>query len=89
MKKSFGTKMKVWAIGALAVVASGTFTSCHEEIAEENRFTFKGELISNHLENNERYSNFCTIYAKLCYNRLVKYQIMKSEKYRYNKALPS
>ena len=53
--------MKVWAIGALAVVASGTFTSCHEEIAEENRFTFKGELISNHLENNERYSNFCTI----------------------------
>ena len=61
MKKSFGTKMKVWAIGALAVVAGGTFTSCQEEIAEENRFTFKGELISHHLDNNERYSNFCKI----------------------------
>ena len=61
MKKSFGTKMKVWAIGALAVVAGGTFTSCQEEIAEENRFTFKGELISHHLDSNERYSNFCKI----------------------------
>lgn len=53
--------MKVWAIGALAVVAGGTFTSCQEEIAEENRFTFKGELIADHLENNEMYSSFCTI----------------------------
>ena len=53
--------MKVWAIGALAVVAGGTFTSCQEEIAEENRFTFKGELIADHLKNNEMYSNFCTI----------------------------
>ena len=61
MKEPFGTKMKVWAIGALAVVAGGTFTSCQEEIAEENRFTFKGELIADHLENNEMYSSFCTI----------------------------
>ncbi|MBR4967682.1 MAG: fasciclin domain-containing protein [Bacteroidaceae bacterium] len=62
MKKSFGAKMKVWALSALTIVAGGTFTSCSDEIAESNRFTFTGELISNHLKNNpDKYSNFCKI----------------------------
>ena len=62
MKKSFGTKMKVLALTALTAVTSSTFTSCQNEIAEENRFTFTGELISDHLlKHPERYDKFCTI----------------------------
>ena len=62
MKKSFGTKMKVWALGALAVIMGGTFTSCSDEIEESSRFTFKGELIADHLKNNpDKYSSFCKI----------------------------
>ena len=62
MKKSFGTKMKIWAIGALTIVAGCTFTSCSEEIAEENRFTFTGELIADHLKKYpDKYGEFCKI----------------------------
>ena len=65
MKKSFGTKMKVLALSALTAVASSTFTSCQNEIAEENRFTFTGELIADHLKKHpEKYSHFCTILEK-------------------------
>ena len=64
MKKSFGTKMKVWALGALSIVASGAFTGCSDEIPEESRFTFTGELIADHLKNNEEYSSFCEILKK-------------------------
>ncbi|MBQ5645164.1 MAG: fasciclin domain-containing protein, partial [Bacteroidaceae bacterium] len=64
MKKPFGTKMKVWALGALAIVISGTFTSCKDEIPEGSRFTFKGELISDHLQKNPEYSSFCKILEK-------------------------
>ena len=61
MKKSFGIKMKVLAFSALALVAGSTFTSCTDEPDVENRFTFKGELIADHLKNNDKYSNFCKI----------------------------
>lgn len=62
MKKSFGTKMKVWALGALTVVMGSTFTSCQQEIAEESRFTFTGKLIADYLkEDTARFSNFCQI----------------------------
>lgn len=62
MKKFFGTKMKVWALGALTVVAGSTFTGCSDEIEESSRFTFTGELIADHLKNNpDKYSNFCKI----------------------------
>ena len=61
MKKSFGIKMKVLAFSALALVAGNTFTSCTDEPDVENRFTFKGELIADHLKNNDKYSNFCKI----------------------------
>ena len=61
MKKPFGTKMKVWALGALALVASSTFTSCREKIEEENRFTFTGKLIADYLKEDSQFSNFCQI----------------------------
>lgn len=61
MKKSFGTKMKVWALGALTLFAGSTFTGCRDEIEESSRFTFTGELIADHLKNNDKYSNFCKI----------------------------
>lgn len=65
MKKSLGTKMKVWALGALTVITGSTFTGCTDEIAEENRFTFTGELIADHLKNNpEYYSDFCVVLEK-------------------------
>ena len=64
MKKSFGTKMKVWALGALTVIAGSTFTSCQQEIAEENRFTFTGKLIADQLKENDKYDNFCFILEK-------------------------
>ncbi len=57
--------MKVWALGALSIVASGAFTGCSDEIAEESRFTFTGELIADHLKNNPgKYRNFCKILEK-------------------------
>lgn len=64
MKKFLGTKMKVWAIGALAALSSGVFTSCTDEILMENRFTFTGELIADHLQKHKKYDNFCEILSK-------------------------
>ena len=65
MKKDFGKEMKVWALAALTLFSGATFTSCNDEIDAENRFTFKGELISTYLENNpETFSNFCVILDK-------------------------
>lgn len=64
MKKSFGTKMKLVALSAIALVATSTFTGCVQEIAEENRFTFTGKLIADHLKENDKYDNFCFILEK-------------------------
>ena len=65
MKKDFGKEMKVWALAALTLFSGATFTSCNDEIDAENRFTFKGELISTYLENNpETFSNFCVVLDK-------------------------
>ncbi len=64
MKKSLGTKMKVWAIGALAALSSGVFTSCTDEIPMESRFTFTGELIKDHLKKHDKYKKFCEILDK-------------------------
>ena len=62
MKKPFGNKMKVLAFSTMALVAGSVFTSCRQEIAEESRFTFTGELIADHLKNNpDKYSYFCEI----------------------------
>ena len=64
MKKPFGTKMKVWALGALALITSSTFTGCKDEVIEENRFTFTGKLIADHLKEDPKFSNFCEILKK-------------------------
>lgn len=65
MKKTFGKEIKVWALAALTLFSGTAFVSCDDEVDAENRFTFKGELISNYLENNpERFSSFCTILDK-------------------------
>ena len=64
MKKSFGIKMKVLAFSALTLITGSTFTSCVQEIAEENRFTFTGKLIADHLKENDKYNNFCFILEK-------------------------
>ena len=62
MKKPFGIKMRVLAFSTLALVASSLLTSCRQEIAEESRFTFTGELIADHLKKNpDKYSHFCQI----------------------------
>ena len=58
-------KIKTFALAALAVISSAVFTGCVEDVPMENRFTFKGELISTYLENNpDRFSSFTTILSK-------------------------
>lgn len=62
MKKPFGIKMRTLAFSTLALIAGSVFTSCRQEIAEESRFTFTGELIADHLKKNpDKYSYFCEI----------------------------
>ena len=65
MKKTFGIKMKGWAIGAFAVISAMSLTGCNDEINEKNRFTFESEVIADYLKNNpEKFSNFCEILQK-------------------------
>ena len=65
MKKPFEKKIKVWALAAMTLFSATTFVSCDDEIGDENRFTFKGELITTYLENNpEKFSNFVQILDK-------------------------
>lgn len=50
------------AITALSVLLT---TACQEEVDTNNRFTFKGELIAGHLENNpQRFSKFAYILTR-------------------------
>ena len=57
--------MKVLALGALTLFSCAAFVSCDDEVGAENRFTFKGELISTYLESNpQRFSNFVYILDK-------------------------
>ena len=64
MKKTF-VNMKAWAFASLALFFGATFVGCVDDVPQENRFTFTGELISTYLENNsERFSNFIAILDK-------------------------
>lgn len=64
MKKTFGN-MKAWVFASLTIFLGTAFVSCVDDVPQENRFTFKGELISTYLENNaDRFSNFITILEK-------------------------
>lgn len=54
-------------------------TSCLDDVAEENRFTWTGELISDHLENHpEKYSKFVTILKKANISKKAKSSIFKT-----------
>lgn len=62
MKKNLVTNLKNLVIGGVLLLCGSTFVSCEDEISTESRFTFTGELIADHLENNpEKFSNFCEI----------------------------
>ena len=63
--KTTRQRLRALAFTAIAFVSAGFFTACDDEIDMENRFTFKGELISTYLQNNpERFSSFTYILDK-------------------------
>ena len=65
MMKTFGMKMKGWALGALAVISAASFTGCNDDVDKSNRFTFQSEQIADYLQNNpEKFSSFCEILSK-------------------------
>ena len=65
MNHKFAKSIRTCVLASIALLAGGTFTSCDDRIADENRFTFTGELISTHLENNpEKFSSFVEILKK-------------------------
>lgn len=65
MNINFAKSIKRLAIGALLTLPCCTFTACDDEIDQSNRFTFKGELIATHLENNpDKFSKFSEILRK-------------------------
>lgn len=65
MKKAISLNLKTWVLLSLTMFVGGTFTGCQEEVDQSNRFTFTGEVISTHLENNpEKYSHFVEILSK-------------------------
>ena len=65
MKKSISSNLKAWALLSLAVLTGSTFTGCQDDVDQGNRFTFTGEVISTHLQNNpEKYSHFVEILSK-------------------------
>lgn len=65
MNHRFFNSVKTYALAIVVLFASSAFTSCDDRIEDENRFTFKGELIATHLEGNpEKYSHFVEILTK-------------------------
>ena len=72
-------RLKALAFSAIALVSAGFFTACNDDIDLENRFTFKGELISTYLENNpERFSNFTQILSKAKIGKKTSGSILKT-----------
>lgn len=76
MKKKNAISMLAVSIMALASVFS--FTSCQDEVDKGNRFTFTGELISDHLENNPQFSSFATILSKARIGKKASGSILKT-----------
>lgn len=65
MNKSIIKYLRKLAFGALLVMSCYAVTGCDDTIEEENRFTFTGELIADHLKNKpEKFSTFCNILEK-------------------------
>lgn len=55
---------KVLVLGLLASFSLATLNGCQDEVDKSNRFTFTGELISDYLQNNPEFSDFCFILDK-------------------------
>lgn len=64
MNKILVNSLKNLAIVALLLMCSNVFVSCEDEITDERRFTFTGQLISDYLKDNEEFSHFCKILQK-------------------------
>ena len=65
MKKAISLNLKTWVLLSLTAFVGGTFIGCQEEVDQSNRFTFTGEVIATHLENNpDKYSHFTEILSK-------------------------
>jgi uncharacterized surface protein with fasciclin (FAS1) repeats len=76
MKKT--TKFSTFA-ATLLLVLGCVFTGCNDEIDGSSRFTFTGELISTHLENNpEKFSDFTHILSKAKIGKKVSGSILKT-----------
>ena len=45
----------------LAILGGYMLTSCNDDMAEENYYTFTGEMMSDYLQNHEEYSEFAAI----------------------------
>lgn len=56
--------VKVLAFGLLASFSALTICGCEDEVDKSNRFTFTGELISDYLEKNPDFSDFCFVLNK-------------------------
>ena len=79
MKHSFFEKTRHLLLVVAALAVSAAFTSCEDEIANKNRFTFKGELIAGHLENNpDKFSNFTYILSKAKIGKKASGSILKT-----------
>lgn len=67
------------ALLCIALCISGCLaTSCDDNIPEENRFTFTGELISDHLEKNGEYSKFVAILKKANISKKAEGSLLKT-----------
>ena len=73
-KKSIG----IWTIPVLALFAVAALAGCEDEVDKSNRFTFTGELISTHLENNPQFSSFTTILSKAKIGKKASGSILKT-----------
>ena len=76
MKKT--TKLSTLAATLLLAIGC-VFTGCNDDIDESNRFTFTGELISTHLENNpEKFSDFTVILSKAKIGKKISGSVLKT-----------
>ena len=79
MNKKLFKSMKSLMTGIIILTTGFAATSCDDNIALENRFTFKGELIADHLQNHpEKFSHFVDILGKAKIGKKSSGSILKS-----------
>ena len=64
MNMTIFKNMKAIALGLFISSSLAVMTGCEDEVDKGNRFTFTGELIADHLQNNPEFSDFCFILDK-------------------------